>query len=568
MATETRCKECEKPFPSTLLADGVCNLCRFHAEQADLEDRKRRESEAKTVIAQRNLANQVKDAEKKAEFSPRAAAAKELAKRELARRRFLPFIQRFVPEYLPGWFHVDVCERLEKFMRDVEAKKSPRLMIFAPPRHGKSQMGSKAYPAWVLGHHPDWEFISCAYSSTLANRFSRALRSIMRDERYHTVFDTRLDPDTQSVELWETTEGGGLLAAGVGGPITGSGAHILLIDDPIKNREEAESPNVRESIKDWYTSTAYTRLAPGGGVLIIQTRWHDDDLSGWLLTQAEEDDGDEFEVIDYPAIALKDERFRKAGEALHPDRYDEVALARIKKVMPDRDWWALYQQKPIAEEGAYFKRDDFHYYMEDERPPNEELVFYDAWDLAIGQREVNDWSVGLCAGLDRKGDLWVVDRVKRKMDGSEIVEAIIDFHLVRRSQIVGIEKGQIEMAIKSFLERRIEERKAWSLFYEPLPTRGRDKAARGRPIQGMARQGKVHLPHPSWCDWVEDLVTELIRFGAAVHDDQFDAFAWLGQMIMEMSPSVPLPKPKKKSWKDRLEQYITQDDNRKSYMAA
>jgi predicted phage terminase large subunit-like protein len=553
MATEQPCSQCEQAFPPVLLIDGVCNPCRFAEEQARIE-------EAKQLAVQ-------KPRPAKKEFTPSQEAARELARRELCRRHFLPFVQRFNPDYLAGWVHVDICERLEQFERDVAAKKSPRLMIFMPPRHGKSQLTSKSYPAWVLGHHPEWEFISCSYSSSLANRFSRALRAIMRDERYHSVFKTRLDPDTQSVELWETTEGGGLLAAGVGGPITGSGANILLIDDPLKNREEAESPGIREGIWDWYSSTAYTRLAPGGGVLVIQTRWHDDDLSGRLIRAMLEGDGDQWEIVEYPAIALEDEPFRKAGEPLHPERYDLNALDRIRRVISDRDWWALYQQKPISDEGAYFTREMFDFYHEGQRPRDDELTFYDAWDLAIGQRDHNDWTVGLSAGLDRNGDLWLVARDRGKYDGSQLVEHIIDFHLERRSQITGVERGMIEMSIGPFLDRRIAERKAWSLFVEPLKTRGRDKVARARAIQGMAKQGKVHLPHPHECDWIEEFMGELLRFPAGAHDDQVDAFAWLGQMIAEMSPaSLPTP-PKVKTWKDRLEGFVV-NGRRKSFMAA
>ena len=149
--------------------------------------------------------------------------------------------------------------------------------------------------------------------------FSRKVRQLLREPTYKTAFQTRLDPDSQSAEAWLTSDGGGYVAAGVGGGITGKGAHILLIDDPVKNREDAESQNNRDANWDWYTSTAYTRLAPGGGVLVILTRWHDDDLAGRLLKAASEG-GDHWEVVKYPALAEEDEEFREAGAALHPER--------------------------------------------------------------------------------------------------------------------------------------------------------------------------------------------------------------------------------------------------------
>jgi predicted phage terminase large subunit-like protein len=201
----------------------------------------------------------------------KADALKELASRQLSKRRLLPFAQRLNPKYLPGWVHEDICRRLERFSDDVAKGLSPRLMLLMPPRHGKSELASKMFPAWHLGRHPDHEVIACSYNISLAMGFSKKIKAIMDDPAYQTVFDTRLDPNNRSTEEW-TIQGntGGYVAAGVGGGITGKGAHVLCIDDPIKNAEEADSATTRDSIWDWYGSTAYTRLAPGAGVLIIQ----------------------------------------------------------------------------------------------------------------------------------------------------------------------------------------------------------------------------------------------------------------------------------------------------------
>ena len=574
------CSRCDTTIPSTLLIDGMCNRCRVILDEQLRQNRVVEETEraAKETHVERVSAPPVAPPQEelpvvteskisKAEL--KEEAQKELARRELARRRYLPFVKRFNKDYDAGWAHADIAARLEQFIKDVEDKKSPRLILNCPPRFGKSELTSRNLAPWALGKHPEWEFILCSYSGSLANRFSRANRAVMRDPQYQILFpDSQLDPDTQSVELWQTTEGGGLLAAGVGGPITGSGAHILLIDDPVKNREEAESPQMRQSVWDWYTSTAYTRLAPGGGVLIIMTRWSDDDLGGRIIREMEEGEGDQFEVVKYRAIATHDEKFRKSGEALHPARYDEEALGRIRKVIGERDWSALYQQEPVPDEGAYFTRDNFHFYMEDERPPDNEMIYYDAWDLAIGTQDHNDWTVGITAGLDTNEDLWVVDRERGKYDGMEIVEKIIDQHLKWDTQITGVEKGQIEMSIMPFLQRRIDERKAYRMNIEGLRTGRRDKMARARAIQGMARAGRIHLPHPSWCPWVEDFVFELLRFPAGQFDDQVDAIAWLGLLITEMS-AVQIPRAKKKSsWKDQLDQFVTSGRKKKGFMSA
>lgn len=197
-------------------------------------------------------------------------SAKEIAARTLARRKLLHFIRRFKPKYLPGWVHEDICRRLERFMEAVERGEEPRLLLMCPPRMGKSEIGSRHFAPWVLGHHPDWEIIAASHTGGLTMSFSRYIRDLLRDPSYHALFpNTKLDPSSQSVENWNLTRGGGYLAAGVGTGITGRGAHILLLDDLVKDMEAADSQTQRDSMWEWYASTAYTRLAPGGGVLGI-----------------------------------------------------------------------------------------------------------------------------------------------------------------------------------------------------------------------------------------------------------------------------------------------------------
>ena len=201
-------------------------------------------------------------------FEPSEDPMVEFASRELCRRKLLPFIQRFRPKYNAGWVHEDICRRIERFMQQVEEGLSPRLLLMMPPRSGKSEISSRHTPAWILGHHPDWEIIAGSHTSSLSLSFSRYLRDVMRDPAYTAVFpDAMLDPSSQSVENWNLTKGGGYLAAGVGTGITGRGAHVLLLDDLVKDMEAADSVTIRDNTWEWYLSTAYTRLAPGGGVL-------------------------------------------------------------------------------------------------------------------------------------------------------------------------------------------------------------------------------------------------------------------------------------------------------------
>lgn len=201
-------------------------------------------------------------------FGPNDDPLAELAQRELCRRKLLPFIQRFRPKYVAGWVHEDICRRIERFVERVENKEEPRLLLMMPPRSGKSEISSRHTPGWILGKHPDWEIIAASHTSSLSLSFSRYLRDVMRDPAYTAVFpDACLDPSSQSVENWNLTKGGGYLAAGVGTGITGRGANVLLLDDLVKDIEAADSITIRDNTWEWYLSTAYTRLAPGGGVL-------------------------------------------------------------------------------------------------------------------------------------------------------------------------------------------------------------------------------------------------------------------------------------------------------------
>ena len=511
-----------------------------------LHNKRLRQSERDTLEKQ-DLGKQPDFTDENGIFDPKMAAQAELAKRELARRHLLPFVQRFNDNYIPGWVHKDICLRLEKFSDDVEAKKSPRLMLFMPPRHGKSELASKTFPAWHLGRYPDHEFIACSYSGSLAMGFSRKVRGFLRDQQYQSLFETRLDPESQGAEQWLTTKGGGYVAAGVGGPITGKGAHILVIDDPVKNREQAESETARQTAKDWYTSTAYTRLAPGGGILVILTRWHDDDLAGWLLEQ-EKDGGDSWEVIKYPAIAEEDEKYRKKHEPLHPARYDSEALMRIQKAVGPRDWSALYQQNPVADEGEYFKIGMFQYYKTNALE-HKKLKIYCAWDLAIGKADRNDFSVGVVVGVDQEDKMYVMHVERGKWDGYELVEKILDVYEEYQPSIVGIERGHIEMALGPFLKKRIAERGLYEMYLMELKTGRRDKEARARAIQGRMQQGMVFFP--KFQLWNAGLMAEMLRFPNGVHDDQVDGLAWIGLMMSEMSTVVD-QRIIEESWRDKL----------------
>lgn len=481
------------------------------------------------------------------------AATRELARRELQRRKLIEFVKAFHPNYKAGWVHYDICTRLERFSREVTEGKSPRLMLLVPPRHGKSQIASKMFPAWHLGHNPLHEFICCSYGEALALDFSRDCRDLIRTTQFGRIFPaTQLNSEFMAAGSWRTKSatgfgGGGYNAAGVGGPITGKGANILIIDDPVKNAEEADSVDIRNKHWDWYRSTAYSRLAPGGGVLVIQTCWHYDDLQGRLQQEMQDNpddpDVDQFEIIRYPAIAEEDEEFRLKGEPLHPVRYGVDQLNKIKRTLGPRFWAALYQQSPIIEEGAYFTKDMFRYR---DKPLTREFIDrcnqYIAWDFAISEKQTNDWTVGTVVAQDYEDNLHVVKQVRFKTNSTDkIIDEILKLAKEFPNAMFGAEDGMIWRTLRQPLEKRMQETRIYmSITDENILKPIRDKMVRARPLQARMQLGKVTFPKGAV--WVDDLIREALRFPAGAHDDTIDSLAWAIQMAVgKAPPSRPRP---------------------------
>jgi len=528
----------------------------------------------------------------------------ELANRALARKKLIFFILRNFPEYQPGWVHNLICSKLEKFSQDVIDRKAPRLMLFVPPRHGKSEIASKMFPAWHLGRAPKHEIIAASYGVSLPMGFSRKIKEMMKTPAYTNVFaECRLHKDAQATEGWLTDKGGGYVPAGVGGSITGKGAHVLIIDDPVKDADEADSETIRERNWDWYGSTARTRLAPGGGILVIQTRWHDDDLSGKLIHQMQEDlravdeeleealergadeseiskirrkydEIEQWEIICLPALAEQEEWFnphngqieynrstpesrflRHVGDALHPARFDELSLRKMRRTMAKRHWSALMQQNPVPDDGDIFTKDSFRFIPHRPRLNNHHV--YIAWDLAIGQKQQNDWTVGMVGAMNEMGFLIIYDMIRVKTN--ELAKLIYDTSVLYKNHLqqIGLERGQIQMSIMPSLQRLFDEKKFYPSFNEDLKP-VTDKVARARVAQGMVQHGKVLLPEDQ--PWVETFLAELLRFPNGLHDDAVDAFSWLCRMVEGVSPPrASAQKQKLKSWKDKLGQYIDAD---------
>lgn len=628
----TRCQKCEldallakeQALKDQLEANAAADAARRQAKRQ--QDQRRFAGETARRYARR----------KKQEIDPvQAKIEAELASRTLAQRSLLHYIERFHRDYQAGWVHEDLCRRLEKFVRDVEERKSPRLMLWLPPRSGKSEIASARFPAWVLGKHPNWEFIMASYAQDLPLSFSRRVRAQLQSAEFRNLFPkTVLAKDSQSAESWRTTAGGGLRAAGVGGGITGMGAHCFVIDDPVKDQEQADSEVIREAVWDWYSSTAYTRLAPGGGMLIIQTRWSDDDLSGRLEarmrealrdTQAELDEArlalrdaatttergritwrtralhreldaiDRWEIVSYPALAIDDEYLdtttgaivrlpagtgharsrllkplRRAGEALHPERFPLELLLKYRRTLEPRHWSALYQQQPVPDTGLIFTAEMFRF--RPHLPEIAELYTFAAWDLAIGTKSSNDYTVGVVGGLDADDNLWVLDLIRGRWgDTHQIATLILDTGLRYNCVLTGVEKGQLELALKPHLERVMKERRAYLPLAEgesalrPIT----DKVVRARPLQGRMQQGMVVFPQDQ--PWVDTIKTELLRFPAGTHDDIVDALSWLARLVRGHAPPPRTARRLRgrspmRSWRDRLHE-LTRAPEAGSFMA-
>jgi predicted phage terminase large subunit-like protein len=509
------------------------------------------------------------------EINPADPSDREKAARVLAGRRLLPFIKRFRPKYDAGWVHEDICRRLERFVKDVEEGKEPRLLLAMPVRHGKSEIGSRHFAPWVMGKHPDWEIIAASGAQSLAMSFSRYIRDLVRDPAYQSIFPSmKLDPSSQSVENWNTLSGGGYLAAGIGTMITGRGCHILLLDDPVKDAEAADSRVIRDATWEWYMSTAVTRLAPGGGVLGIMTFWHDDDWAGRIQQVMATGDGDKFEIVKYPAIneagdeyILADDSIvqlppgstvpsdarmtRPRNTALHPARYTLEALLRRKAnyhALGQQRWWnALYQQNPAAEEGAYFRKEWFQGYGT--APRRIDCTVYQAWDFAITEKALSDYTVGVTIMQDANDNLSVVDVRRFKMgDGDELMRIVVSYAKEFMPDLIGFEDGQIWKALASTFTKTCQENSYYPAYevLQPLT----DKMVRAQPLRGRMQARKI------WFDksahWYNDLQQEFLRFPTGKHDDMIDSTAWCVRLTLSKSAPKPPAPPVLKGWKDRL----------------
>lgn len=405
---------------------------------------------------------------------------------------FVDFVNRVNPRYV--WYpHV---KQLASVLQDVADDKLTRLMVFMPPRHGKSELVSRLFSAYYLYKHPSrWVGVN-SYAAELAYTFSRNARD------NYTRAGGQIRDDAAAVKHWETGNGGGLWAAGVGGAITGKGFHLGIIDDPIKNAEEAASSVIRTKHEDWYNSTFATREEPGGAIVIIQTRWNENDLGGYVLAK-ESDEPDNWHIVHFPAIkegeppnypdscVLEPDK-RAAGQPLAPLRYDLDKLLKIKNRIGDYYWSALYQQRPAPREGGMFKREWFQ--IVHALPPCDTMVRY--WDKAATEGG-GDYTAGVLIGR-ASGVFYVVDVVMGQWATTER-ERIISQQLAIDASKYGYVTTYVEQEPgsggKESAEATIRNNAGYSVRAD-RPTG--DKILRAEPFAAQCSIGNVKLLYGDW----------------------------------------------------------------------
>lgn len=456
------------------------------------------------------------------QFSPEEIAAAV----QVSRSDLIDFSILTLNGYQPNWHHEVIADALMR----VERGEIDRLIISVPPRHGKSELASIRFPAWYLGRHPDKEVITASYSADLAVDFGSKTRALIEGEQYRSIFKTRLRADERAKGKWLTEEGGGYTSVGVGGPITGRGADLLVIDDPLKNREEADSKVYRDKVWNWYTSTAYTRLEKGGAVILILTRWHLDDIAGRIEVS---DDASRWTVIRLPAIAERDDKYRKEGEALWSDKYSVEELMRTKSVIGTYDWSSLYQQTPILTENQEFKPHYFKPRSQDEVDRLNTRKFLTI-DTAISKKASADFT-GLCDNSVDSENFWNIKAWRVKVGPKELIDMLFTLHDRRGYEKIGIEKTIYLQAIKPFLDDEMRKRDKFLPIVE-LEHNQVQKETRIRGILPRYESGSVfHI-----IGGCNDLEEEELTFPFGVHDDTLDATAYQTQIAEQAMPGMNL----------------------------
>lgn len=444
---------------------------------------------------------------------------------ELARESFYDFIILVRKDYVFNWHHRKLIDALQRLYE----RRINRLIVMMPPRHGKSELVSRLFPAWAFGCDPDTQIIAASYSAELASSMNRDCQRIMLSDAYRELFPDTILPDGKQTAAVRNNSRfdivgnkGHYVSAGVGGGITGVGCTIGIIDDPVKNAQEADSQTYRNTAWEWYTSTFKTRFEPDAVEVICQTRWHEDDLTGRILQMSGSDPGTE--IISLPALAEHDEENREIGAALWEDKYDRPALIYKKKEVGTRTWNALYQQRPAPDDGGLIKRAWFAEYD----PAKIDLKgiparFY--LDTAYTDQEKND-PTAILAYVKKGHDFYLTGCEARQMDFNEQITFVQNF--CREHGYIGASVILVEpKATGKSLVQVLKKNTALNIKEAVSPKES--KTARVNSVSALIEAGRVHIPKGQV--WVLDFLAECASFPNAAHDDRVDCLS--GMLINE-----------------------------------
>lgn len=438
--------------------------------------------------------------------------------------------------------HVDYISRV---LARASTTPNSRIMIFAPPRHGKSHLCSLFFAVWYLTVYSANRFIMCGYGDEFASEWGGKVRDTM--DEFKNVLGVGPSKKNKAADHWTTTRGGTMYTAGVGGALTGRGTNMLVVDDALKSAEEADSQTIRDKIFQWFTQTAFTRLEPGGSVVIINTRWHFDDLCGRLL---KEQPG-EWEVISFPALAEEEDALgRKVGEPLWADRFPTQALEQIKKTVGSRGWASLYQQRPALEEGAMFRKEWFSYYVDHEdffelkyADRTERVMKDQCWcfitaDLALTMKTHSDYSVAQVWFIERTKDgkggrMFLHDLWRVQLEGPGVEAELRKMVTKWNPLFIGLEDAHYGKHLVQTFRR------------DGLPVRAlkasKDKVTRAQPLALRLENGRVFFRRGA--PWLTDFEDEMSQFPLGRHDDQCDAAAHAVGFADSRDMWIAPPKP-------------------------
>jgi predicted phage terminase large subunit-like protein len=400
-----------------------------------------------------------------------------------------------------------------------------RIVINAPPRHGKSHGLSFWFPAWYLSLFPDRRVILASYGDHFAARWGRMVRDHLRD---HEESEVEISKEQHAAADWMTTEGGGMRSVGVGGAITGQGGNLILLDDPHKDWEEALSPTYRRRFWDWFLATLYTRLEPGGSLVVIQTRWHEDDATGKIF----DEHTDEWEHICIPAIAEENDALgREEGESLCPERFPAAKLAQIKEAVTSYMFAGLYQQRPAPLEGGTLKRDWFGRYTD---LPTSFDQMLQSWDLTF-KSTGSSYVVGQVWGR-KDADFYLAHQVRDRLDFPGTLRAI---ERVSKQWPDVTTKLVEEAANGHAVIATLRDKVPGIVGVKPAGS----KEARLVAVSGLVESGNVWIPEQSVASWADDFIEEAVVFPNGANDDQVDAMTMALSRLRTQGPGFKMDIP-------------------------